>query len=63
MTSLDAFLRCRDFLLAHREDYDTAVRDFTWPALDQFNWALDYFDTMARGNDAIALWVMDDQGH
>lgn len=28
MTSLDAFLRCRDFLLAHREDYDTAVRDF-----------------------------------
>ena len=24
----------RDFLLAHREDYDTAYRDFRWPALD-----------------------------
>ena len=63
MTSLDAFLRCRDFLLAHREDYDTAVRDFAWPQLDRFNWALDYFDAMARGNDAIALWVVDDQGN
>ena len=63
MTSLDAFLRCRDFLLAHREDYDTAVRDFAWPELDRFNWALDYFDAMARGNDGIALWVVDDQGN
>lgn len=63
MTSLDAFLRCRDFLLAHREDYDTAVRDFAWPQLDRFNWALDYFDAMARGNDAVALWVVDDQGN
>ncbi|UCF24358.1 MAG: AMP-binding protein, partial [Ralstonia sp.] len=63
MTSLEAFLQCRDFLLTHREDYDTAVRDFAWPALDRFNWALDYFDTMARGNDAVALWVLDDQGN
>ncbi|QOK94549.1 AMP-binding protein (plasmid) [Ralstonia pseudosolanacearum] len=62
MTSLEAFLRCRDALLAHREDYDTAVRDFAWPALDRFNWALDYFDGMARGNAATALWVLDEQG-
>ncbi len=62
MTSLEAFLRCRDALLAHREDYDTAARDFAWPALDRFNWALDYFDGMARGNGATALWVLDEQG-
>ena len=46
-----AFLETRDFLLAHRRDYATAYRDFRWPALDRFNWALDYFDPMARGND------------
>jgi len=34
----------RDFLLTHREDYDTAYREFRWPELDQFNWALDWFD-------------------
>ena len=37
----------RDFLLAHREDYDTAYRDFRWPAVDRFNWALDWFDAIA----------------
>ena len=25
----------RDFLLAHREDYDAAYRDFRWPAVDR----------------------------
>jgi acetyl-CoA synthetase len=35
------FLAARDFLLAHRTDYATAVRDFRWPQLGEFNWALD----------------------
>ncbi len=40
----------RDFLLASRGDYDTAYRDFRWPRLDRFNWALDWFDAeLARG--------------
>ena len=39
----------RDFLLNHREDYATAYRDFRWPELDEFNWALDWFDVIARG--------------
>ena len=42
-----AFLASRDFLLEHRTDYDRAVREFTWPAVDHFNWALDYFDAIA----------------
>ncbi len=51
-SSQDAFLAARDFLLAHRTDYATAVRDFRWPALTHFNWALDYFDPMAQRNAA-----------
>jgi acetyl-CoA synthetase len=54
------FLEARDFLLANRTDYDGARRGFRWPRLDRFNWALDYFDEMAKGNDRPALWVVDD---
>jgi acetyl-CoA synthetase len=59
---LNAFLSARDFLLAHREDYETAYRDFRWPHLHKFNWALDYFDTYARGNAKPALWIVDEGG-
>lgn len=54
------FLAARDFLLAHRTDYATAVRDFRWPQLGEFNWALDYFDAMAEGNTANALWIVEE---
>jgi acetyl-CoA synthetase len=60
--SAQAFIQARDFLLKVREDYDTAYRDFRWPQLDRFNWALDYFDAMARGNQTPALWIVDDSG-
>ena len=56
------FIEARDFLLRHREDHDTAYRDFRWPQLDRFNWALDYFDLMARGNDRPALWLASEGG-
>ena len=58
----DAFIAARDFLLAHRTDYDTAVREFRWPELTQFNWALDHFDMLADGNDQPALWIVGDDG-
>jgi acetyl-CoA synthetase len=57
-----AFLDARDFVLRHRTDYDTAVHDFQWPKLDIFNWALDYFDGIAAGNDQPALHVVNDDG-
>ncbi len=57
-----AFIEARDFLLRERTDYDTAYRDFRWPVLDEFNWALDYFDDMARNNGRPALWIVDDAG-
>jgi acetyl-CoA synthetase len=62
MTSSDAtpFIAARDFLLCHREDYAKAYAEFQWPKLDRFNWALDYFDVMARGNAQPALWLVDE---
>ena len=52
-----AFLQARDFLLAHRDDYATAYRDFRWPVLDRFNWALDYFDSDGGGERP--PWLVD----
>ena len=59
---LKTFLEARDFLIQHRTDYPTAYQGFHWPQLTHFNWALDYFDVMAAGNDQPALWVVDESG-
>jgi acetyl-CoA synthetase len=59
---LKEFLAARDFLWDRRLDYDAACREFRWPALTQFNWALDYFDAMAKDNQGIALWVVNEGG-
>jgi len=61
-TDVDAFLKARDFLLAHRTAYDEAYEQFQWPRLNQFNWALDYFDANARGNGRPALRIVRDDG-
>src|SRR6185295_2319396 len=55
-------LDARDFILTHRTDYDAAVRGFRWPSLRHFNWALDYFDSIAAGNDAPALHLVEEDG-
>ncbi|HEY7445133.1 MAG TPA: AMP-binding protein [Vicinamibacterales bacterium] len=57
-----SFLQAREFVLRHRADYETAVRDFRWPALTQFNWALDFFDPFASGNSQSALHILEDDG-
>ena len=59
-TSTKAFLNARDLLLRHRTDYERAYGEFAWPTLDQFNWALDYFDVIAQDNHNPALWIVDD---
>ena len=59
----DGFKAARDFLLAHRTDYGTAYRDFRWPKLDRFDWAIDWFDAeLARGDtgDRPALRIVGD---
>ncbi|QIL83513.1 AMP-binding protein [Diaphorobacter sp. HDW4A] len=60
--SRDAFIAARDFLQRHRTDYDRAYQEFRWPVLGEFNWALDYFDHMARGNEATALHIVEEDG-
>src|SRR5262249_26469241 len=62
MSAARAFLQARDFLLAHRTDYDTAYRGFAWPKLEDFNWALDHFDRMAAGNEKPSLWIVEESG-
>ncbi|QID18570.1 AMP-binding protein [Nitrogeniibacter mangrovi] len=62
MSAAAPFIAARDFLLEHRTDYDTAYAQFRWPALTQFNWAIDYFDVMAEGNDQPALWIVEQDG-
>jgi len=57
-----SFTEARDFLLAHREDYTAAYQGFRWPQLSEFNWALDYFDRMAAGNERTALWIVEEGG-
>jgi acetyl-CoA synthetase len=54
------FPAAREYLLAHRDRADEACRGFRWPVLDRFNWALDWFDAHARGNDRLALWLIRD---
>lgn len=56
------FPAVRDLLLRLRTDQDAACRQFRWPRPDRFNWALDYFDDIARENAARALWVLDEDG-
>jgi acetyl-CoA synthetase len=56
-----AFRAARDLLLRHRDDYDAARREFAWPELDEFNWALDWFDVIAAEHpDRIALRILSE---
>jgi len=61
-TATEAFRNARDFLLAHREDYATAHDGFEWPRPERFNWALDWFDVIADGNDRTALHIVEEDG-
>jgi acetyl-CoA synthetase len=56
--SAAAFRAARDLLLRHRDDYAAARREFTWPVLGEFNWALDWFDPIAAEHPGrIALHI------
>ncbi|MEU7033000.1 AMP-binding protein [Streptomyces sp. NPDC046237] len=61
-TATERFRAARDFLLEHREDYETAYEGFAWPRPDRFNWALDWFDVVAAGNDRTALHIIEEDG-
>lgn len=56
------FIEARDLLLRLRTDPVAAAAEFRWPSLGQFNWALDHFDALARGNDNTALHIVAEDG-
>jgi acetyl-CoA synthetase len=58
----DEFRAARDFLLEHRADYTKAYEGFGWPRPEHFNWALDWFDVIARDNDRTALHIVEEDG-
>src|SRR6201985_193939 len=60
-SSTSSFRAARDLLLRYRDDYDAALGSFSWPALDEFNWALDWFDVIAAEHpDRLALRILSD---
>jgi acetyl-CoA synthetase len=58
-----AYRAARDELLSLRGDHDRAVAEFRWPDVGEvFNWAVDWFDAIARGNDQPALVIVEEDG-
>jgi acetyl-CoA synthetase len=57
------FRAARDVLLQHRADAAAASQAFRWPDVGpHFNWAVDWFDAIAIGNEKTALWIVEEDG-
>lgn len=63
MTTIDgavAFRQALDLLLELRDEPQRARNEFRWPDVGpHFNWARDWFDPLARGNEAVALHIVE----
>ncbi len=58
-----AYRAARDQLLTLRGDHARAAAEFRWPDVgERFNWAVDWFDAVARGSDRDALVVVEEDG-
>jgi acetyl-CoA synthetase len=63
--SHETFRAARDHLLLHRSDPEAALNGYSPPALEYFNWALDWFDVVAAAPETgarTAIWVVDEDG-
>lgn len=59
----ERYRAARDQLVAVISDYDKAVGTFAWPDIEgTFNWAIDWFDVIARDNNRPALWIVEQDG-
>ncbi len=57
------FRETRDRLVALRENHAEAVAAFEWPDVGAtFNWGVDWFDAIARGNGRPALVIAEEDG-
>jgi acetyl-CoA synthetase len=58
-----AYRAARDQLLNLRGQHERAVAEFRWPEVgERFNWAVDWFDAIAAGNDRPALVIVEEDG-
>lgn len=58
-----AYRTARDFLLDNAHDPVAAHAGFAWPDVGaHFNWAVDWFDAIATGNERVALHIVDEDG-
>ena len=58
-----ALRAARDLLVETSHDYDAALARFAWPELrETFNWAVEWFDAIAEGNDRVALRIVEEDG-
>jgi len=59
-SATDAYRASRDQLLDLRGAHERAVREFRFPALgNRWNWGVDWFDAVARGNDRTCLTIVE----
>ena len=58
--ALKSFLAARDFLLAHREDYETAYRGFGGHSSKPSTGRSTISMSTLGGNAKPALWIFDD---
>jgi acetyl-CoA synthetase len=62
-STTEKYRAARDFLQESSQDYATAVARFSWPDFgERFNWAVDWFDAVARGVERTALWIVEEDG-
>ncbi|MDF1706127.1 MAG: AMP-binding protein [Aeromicrobium sp.] len=62
-TNTERYRASRDQLLALAGEPERAAAQFRWPELGGvFNWAIDWFDQVATGNDAPALVIAEEDG-
>ncbi len=58
-----AYRSARDQLVGLSGQHERALEEFRWPDVgERFNWAVDWFDAVARGNDQLALWIVEEDG-
>ncbi|MDO9394955.1 MAG: AMP-binding protein [Herbiconiux sp.] len=63
MNPTESFRVARDTLLTTRTDAEAAEAAFRWPDVGpHFNWAVDWFDTIAVGNERLALRIVEEDG-
>ncbi|MFF8381466.1 acyl-CoA synthetase [Streptomyces sp. NPDC015661] len=62
MRAHEEYRAARDLLLRLRGDREAAVAAFRWPRAEHFNWALDWFDVIAEGNERPALELLGHPG-